>query len=122
MTFVGGEEGLEADIRRIHNLRASPAIRYGAVDYDAVSVDHDSVYAVARRVESQACVVLVNLSDVAVSTTCSLDLGLGAGVRLYDAWADTALEWQGSWTHEVELDPYQIVVITTSTEPNGDNR
>jgi glycosidase len=122
MTFVGGEEGLEADIRRIHNLRALPAIRYGAVDYDAVSVDHDSVYAVARRAESQACVVLVNLSDVAVSTTCSLDLGLGAGVRLYDAWADTALEWRGSWTHEVELGPYQIVVITTSTEPNGDNR
>jgi hypothetical protein len=118
MTFVGGEEGLEPDIRRVHKLRALPAIRYGAVDYDAVSVDHGSVYAVVRRSESQACVVLVNLSDAPISTTCSLDLGLGAGVRLYDAWADTALEWNGT----LELGPYQITVITISTEPNGDNR
>jgi alpha amylase-like protein len=125
MTFVGGEDGLEPDIRRIHKLRALPAIRHGAVDYDAVTVDQDSVYAVVRRIEDQSCVVLVNLSDAPISTACSLDLSrLGSPdeVSLYDAWAETALEWDGSWTLAIELDPYQITVITISTEPNGDNR
>ena len=125
MTFVGGEHRLEPDVRRIHKLRALPAIRHGAVDYDAVAVDHDSVYAVVRRSDNQSCVVLVNLSDAPLSTTCRLDpsrLGRTDEVSLYDAWAETALEWDGSWTLGMDLDPFHIKVITISTDPNGGNR
>jgi hypothetical protein len=128
MTFVGGEEGLEPDVRRIHQLRALPVIRRGAVDYDAVTVDQDAVYAVVRRIEDQSCVVLANLSDAPVSATCSLDrirLGLPDEVRLYDAWAETALGWDRPdepWTLAMDLDPYQIKVITIQTDQNGDNR
>ena len=50
MTFVGGEVGLEDAVRLVHRLRARwPALERGEADYAAVSVDEETVYAVARR-------------------------------------------------------------------------
>jgi hypothetical protein len=97
MTFVGGEVGLEDDLRRVHRLRATlPEIGQGAAAYDAVAVDRDEVYAVARRHERDVAVLLVNLADYPVAAAVALDvarLGLDAGRwTIYDAWNDRALE------------------------------
>ena len=71
MTFIGGEDGIEADIRRVDRLRASISeLGRGRACYDAVVVDHDAVYAVVRQHGSACSVVLVNLSDQPIATTC----------------------------------------------------
>ena len=96
MTFVGGEEGIEKEVRRVHRLRKTlPEVGYGTVDYDAVSVDQDAVYAVVRRVGDECSVLLVNLSDAPVEANCTIDiqaLGLADNFRyrIYDAWSDLA--------------------------------
>ncbi|MQA02101.1 MAG: DUF3459 domain-containing protein [Streptosporangiales bacterium] len=83
MTFVGGEAGIEPDVRRVHRLRREhPEIRRGVTDYAAVEVDDRAVYAVVRRSGRRCSVVLVNLSATPVDTGCSIDaerLGLGEG-------------------------------------------
>ncbi len=97
MTFVGGEEELEEDIRRMHRLRTElPEVGRGVADYDAVAVDHEAVYPVVRRLGRGCSVLLVNLSDQPLEAVCSLDaarLRLGDDTYgLYDAWNDRAVE------------------------------
>ncbi|MGH2533613.1 MAG: alpha-amylase family glycosyl hydrolase [Thermomicrobiales bacterium] len=97
MTFVGGECGLEEEIRRVHRLRTTlPEIGHGTADYDAVAADHDAIYAVIRRHGRDSSVLLVNLSDQPAEAVCALApnrLGLNAGeYTLYDAWNDRAVE------------------------------
>ena len=49
MTFVGGETGLEDEIRRMNRLRKElPEARLGRADYEAVQVSDDRIFAVAR--------------------------------------------------------------------------
>ena len=96
MTFIGGEDGIEADLRRVHRLRASISeLGRGRACYDAVVVDHDAVYAVVRQHGSACSVVLVNLSDQPIATTCRLEttmLGLDmARYTIQDAWNDEAI-------------------------------
>ena len=97
MTFVGGEEGLEDDVRQVHRLRATLSeVGQGVSDYTAVTVDQDTIYAVVRKIGSMCSVLLVNLSDQPCETTCTLD---GTQLHLedmyygvYDAWNDQALD------------------------------
>jgi len=81
MTFVGGEEGIEDEVRRVHRLRATlPEVGQGTANYDAVTIDHEAIYAVVRPAEMACTVVLVNMSDQPLETVCRLDtaqLGLG---------------------------------------------
>ncbi|MGH2561110.1 MAG: alpha-amylase family glycosyl hydrolase [Thermomicrobiales bacterium] len=96
MTFVGGECALDDEIRRVHHLRQTlPEIGHGSADYDAVTVDHDAIYAVVRRRGRDCSVLVVNLSDQPLEATFALDadrLGLGAGDSMqYDAWNDRSI-------------------------------
>lgn len=97
MTFVGGEVGLEEDLRRVHRLRKElPEVGHGGADYEAVAVDRDEIYAVVRRLGSDASVLLVNLSDGPLEAAVALDgarLGLDAeSFTLYDAWNDCVID------------------------------
>jgi len=96
MTFVGGEEGIEDEVRRVHRLRATlPEVGQGTANYDAVTIDHEAIYAVVRSAEMACTVVLVNMSDQPLETVCRLDtaqLGLGDALyEVYDAWNDGTL-------------------------------
>ncbi len=96
MMFVGGEVGIEEDIRRANRLkRTIPEIRLGAADYDGVSVADDRIYAVARVLDGRRSLVLVNLSGETVATSCALaDLdGLNSptGYIVHDVWQDESL-------------------------------
>ena len=96
MTFVGGEKGIEEELRRVHRLRRTlPEVGRGAADYDAVWVDREAVYAVVRRSGSSCSVLLVNLSSEEVEATCSLDVERlrldDAEYAVYDAWNERAL-------------------------------
>jgi hypothetical protein len=104
MTFVGGEEGIEEDVRRVHRLRKTlPEVAHGATDYDTVSVDHEAVYAVVRRKGTACSVLLVNLSDEAIEATCSIHgerLGLGdTELAVHDAWNDRTLDVDLRFAH-----------------------
>jgi glycosidase len=96
MTFIGGEAGLDDDLARAHRLRASlPALRTGAADYAAVTVDHTAVYAVVRQDARQPALVLVNLAAEPVTPRVVVRLAQWAGApapwRLDDVWNDEVL-------------------------------
>ncbi|MEN9934641.1 MAG: hypothetical protein RLZZ387_1220 [Chloroflexota bacterium] len=130
MTFVGGEEGLEEDLRRVHRLRATwPALGRGEADYTAVSSDNDAIYAVLRHGDVPA-LVLVNMSAQPVSAVCTVRLGAeGSQERaftLHDAWNDAVLTAGGQYTSaagaldrlQLDFAPYQPrVVLIKPTEP-----
>jgi hypothetical protein len=70
--------------------------RSGAASYDEVSVESDEVYAVVRRLGDARSVLLVNLSDKRLETTCAIDLEppvpAGDGLLVFDAWNDRAID------------------------------
>jgi len=73
MMFAGGEQGIEGDLRRTLGLRRSRAeLREGEADYAAVGVSSPDVFAVVRRWNDQATLVLVNLAANAVRANCTL--------------------------------------------------
>jgi glycosidase len=62
MTFMGGEDGIEDELRRAHDLRRRlPEIADGTVDFGAVTASSDDVFAVLRESRSGASLVAVNL-------------------------------------------------------------
>lgn len=64
MMFVGGETGLEDDLRVLHRLRRTrPELASGTCDYAAVELETDDVFAVVRATADSSCLVLVNMSD-----------------------------------------------------------
>jgi hypothetical protein len=118
MGFVGGEKGIEAELRLVHALRSElPEIRDGAVDYDVVSVTDDSVYAVLRHSADRATLIAVNVSDAALTTDCKVKPrdALTLEDRTFDAWASEWLPCRvaaDGWLRlELELSPYQARVL-----------
>ncbi|GCE29949.1 hypothetical protein KDA_54330 [Dictyobacter alpinus] len=118
MTFIGGEEQLEEQIRLVHRLRAElPEIREGSVCYTAVNVDHEAIYAVVRHQGEQASLLLVNVSNRAIQTNVHLDLhqsGLEHGPYAYhDAWYSPAQSQPIQDLHNIPLsfEPYQVHVL-----------
>lgn len=125
MMFVGGEVGIEEDIRRVNRLRHTiPEIRTGAADYDGIVVGDDRIYAVARVLDGQRSLVLVNLSGEAISTSAGLvgpdGLNSPAGYILHDVWQEESLasaegySWNAGQLRVIDLTfaPYQVVVLT----------
>jgi hypothetical protein len=124
MTFVGGELALEEELRRVHRLRTClPEIAHGRADFDALTIDHDAIYAVARAVGASASLLLVNLSEhrleVNISpNAASLELPQ-TGVTIYDAWNDVAIGTEHSYTFpaapesrvQVPFEPFQVRVL-----------
>lgn len=103
MTYVGGETGLEPELRRVLRLRQE--LRGAATDHD-VAVSNESVYAVVRRAAGKAWVVLVNLSDATVTTSVGV-----TGDAAYDVWSERPVDLDG-----LELGPYQVAVLTIEGE------
>ena len=103
MTYVGGEAGMETELRRVLSLRHE--LRYAVVDHD-VAVSNDAVYAVVRRVAGKASVVLANLTDATVSCAVAV-----AGDAAYDIWGDRPVDLS-----DLELGPYGVAVVTIGAE------
>ena len=102
MTFVGGEEGLQDEIRRINHLRSSqPEIGHGIVDYASVTLDEVAIYGVVRHLHGVCTVVLVNLSDNAHEVSCTLHgstLELNEpAYEVYDLWNYQTLAVEGRY-------------------------
>lgn len=125
MTFVGGEVELEDEIRRMHRLRRElPEIRTGAAAYDAITVADERIFAVVRILGKSLSLVLVNLSDQAVETTCTLDVDVAglSGERhlVMDTWNDLAVEGADGFTWSrtdlasfpVQFAPFEPKVLT----------
>jgi hypothetical protein len=86
MTFMGGEDEIEDELRRAHDLRRRlPAIADGAVDYLAPEATSDDVLVVLREAREGAALVAVNLSATPVE--CELAIR-GRALRriLRDHW------------------------------------
>lgn len=124
MTFVGGEVGVEDDIRRMTRLRATlPEIRLGTPNYDAVRADDDAIFAVAREHDGHVAVVLVNLSNDPVDTRVALDTSClnstWTAYQVRDVWNDTGVRHPGgyAWSEDdlaafpIRFDPWQPRVL-----------
>jgi hypothetical protein len=91
MTFMGGEDGIEAELRRAHDLRrALPELAGGAVDHAAVTASSDAVLCVLRVLGADASVVAVNLEPEPVACELRLPDGWPAGT-VEDRWNDEIL-------------------------------
>jgi glycosidase len=126
MTFIGGEEGIEDDLRRVHRLRRTiPEFGHGEANYDAVTCTDDGIFAVARYSPEGSSLLLVNLSRNAIDTTVSVDtaalrLDRDTTYTVTDAWSDEVLSHSGSWTwpgtaleaFDLHVAPYQVRALT----------
>lgn len=132
MTFVGGESGVEAELRRMNRLRHElPEIRTGRADYDAVTASDDRLFAVARLGEGAVSLVLVNLANEPLHARIDIDPAILSGdgrneFLVVDRWNDVAVEGPSGFgwsrddlTHlDLTFDLYQARVLRIRT-PDG---
>jgi glycosidase len=128
MMFVGGEEGLEAELQRVHALRKHlPEIRDGAVDYDEVSVDAEAIYCVLRRSAHRAALLAVNTSDAPTRATCTVRAtpleSRTERDSVLDAWNDELLPHgsaldDGRVEFHLTFAPYQARLLLLSGLPS----
>ena len=70
MTFVGGEEGIEAEVAAVNSARLKyPVLATGQVIHDALDVSDDRAYAALLRNSEQEAIVIVNTVDSPVDVT-----------------------------------------------------
>ena len=126
MTFVGGETGVEDELRRAIRLRRElPEIRTGRADYDAVRASDDRLFCVARCVKDAVSLVLVNLANEPVQATVDVDIRLLDGAApdeflVDDRWNDISMEGPSGfvWSRDelaqmtLGFDAYQARVLT----------
>jgi glycosidase len=124
MTFVGGEVGIEEQVRAVHRLRASSAaFARGASDHDAVDAGDDDVYAVLRRLGRESGVLLVNLSDAERAIRCRVAVpGIDqhrASFSSTDAMGGARLDWsreaEGWWAADLALGPWRAVATVLTS-------
>ncbi|MFZ4485787.1 MAG: alpha-amylase family glycosyl hydrolase [Candidatus Nanopelagicales bacterium] len=118
MTYVGGEVGIEGEVRAAAALRrAHPNFARGWSDYRSVTAAHDDVYAVIRESADGRGLLLVNLSDEPVSSLVTVaSAGRAEDVPvpidlLGRCQADWMLDAERNWTAQVRLDPYQVAAF-----------
>lgn len=115
MTYVGGEEGIEEEVRAAATLRRErPNFSRGRSDHNAVTASHDDIYVVLRESVEGSGLLLVNLSDARVESTVwvvpqteSLE-GISTSDLLGGATIAWARDSAGGWTTTVTLEPYQV--------------
>jgi glycosidase len=124
MTFVGGETGIEDDIRRMNRLRDDlPEIGTGAALYDAVHTGSEQIFAVVRKQGADLSLILVNLSREPVDTEVTFDATLLPATGRFhvsDRWNDEEVPHRGGyiWTADhlssfaINFAPYQARVLT----------
>jgi Alpha amylase, catalytic domain len=127
MTVVGGEEGLEAELKRAHALRRYlPEIRLGTVDYESVSADSVAIYGVLRHDPKRATIVAINTSKQSLRTTISVNEPAipnpSSSTHVLDAWTG---EWlpngvaqDGVLRFDLTFGPYQTRVIVLGDPPS----
>jgi hypothetical protein len=70
MTFVGGEEGIEAEVAAVNSARLThPVLASGEVIHDALDVSDDRVYAALLRSPEHEAIVIVNTVDAPIDVT-----------------------------------------------------
>jgi glycosidase len=119
MTFVGGEAGIEDDLRRTLRLRqARSELRVGAARFAAVSVDRPEVFAVVRECGPDATLVLVNLSAEPLTVRATMTDGLAPG-RYEDYYTPTRpMRAAGDSSLAVEFGSFELALIElTRTAP-----
>lgn len=124
MTFVGGETGIEDEVRRVHAIRRSfVAFARGVSDPDAVDAGDERVYAVVRRFEGSVGVLLVNLSDGSLTVDVTLapgSLGTAAtDVVTEDLLGGPSVTWSsrpdGRRAARLALGPWASVALAPAT-------
>jgi glycosidase len=112
LTFVGGEVGIEEDLRRTFALRRTRPELAGAAaaDYQSVAVEDERVFAVVRHAGELATLVLVNLSPAEVIADCRLSGGYEV-VLLENYYTGTALQAAPDGTLRAELGPFGIALV-----------
>jgi hypothetical protein len=83
MTFMGGEEQIEDELRRAHQLRRSlPELRTGACEYLPDAVSSPGVLAARRYLNGDEALVVINLT----AEPLSCDIAWEGGDDVYDHW------------------------------------
>lgn len=86
MTFVGGEEGIEAEVSAINAARLKhPVLATGEVIHDALEVSDDRIYAILLRAAEHEAIVLVNTADVPITVTVAAPDGHSFSELVLDA-------------------------------------
>jgi hypothetical protein len=109
MTFMGGEDGIEDELRRTHDLRRRlPAIADGTVDYGSAEASSDDVLAVLRESRDATALVAVNLG--AAAAECEIAVrGRPLLGELRDHWNDESVDGA-----RVRFAPFQPRVLGLS--------
>jgi glycosidase len=120
MTFVGGEIGIEPQVRAVAALRSSrPEFTQGVSVYDAVTVSDPDIYAVVRQSPARSSLLLVNLSDREIATQCALARDPAstsdASRMVADRLRGRVIDWSrqtGTWEAGIVMAPYETLVFT----------
>ena len=68
MTFVGGEEGIEAEVAAVNSARLKhPVLATGQVIHDALDVSDDHIYAILLRSQDHEAIIAVNTVDTPIN-------------------------------------------------------
>jgi hypothetical protein len=116
LMFTGGEQEIEDALRRTLRLRQERAeLAHGAARFDAVSTDPNEVFAVVRELDGVATLVLVNLSERQLTTTCTLAPWLEARrpADYYTPARNVRPAGPGALT--VELGPFEVALVDVSS-------
>jgi hypothetical protein len=70
MTFVGGEEGIEAEVTAVNSARLQyPVLATGRVIHDALDISDDRIYAILLRSREHEAIIAVNTADGPIKVT-----------------------------------------------------
>lgn len=112
LMFTGGEQGFAEELRHVLTLRQERReLGDGSARFDAVSTDCPEVFALVRQHGRAASLVLVNLSEQAVTAVCELAGDLS--VRRYADYANSTREVSaaGPGRLRVGLGGYELALI-----------
>lgn len=113
MTFMGGEEQIETELRRAHELRRRlPELGSGSCEYLPDAASSSDVLVARRRRGEAASLVVVNLANEPVSCSITVD-GLGHQAP-QDHWNDERCGAVDGDSLDLTLGPYQPRVLGLS--------
>ena len=118
MTFVGGEVGIEDEVRAVHRVRREhPVFAAGRSDHASVRSDDRYVYAVLRSDGPVAGLAVVNLQDDHTITRIEIDTNALEGTPpavTQDLLGEGSVSWQqeGAVTAAtLTLRPFQALAL-----------
>jgi glycosidase len=86
MTFVGGEEGIEAEVAAVNSARLKyPVLATGQVIHDALDVSDDHIYAILLRSQDHEAIIAVNTVDTPINVMIQAPDGNPFSEHILDA-------------------------------------